>query len=76
MLILGCAGLGSEGDGAKNPRKGRRSPIQAERFYVCRPVLSDVEALEFDLRPQLDDALGRNLEVIRRADGIAPHEGV
>ena len=38
--------------------------------------LSDMARLEFDLCPELDDALGRNLEVIRRADGIAPHEGV
>jgi hypothetical protein len=41
-----------------------------------RPLLNWTERLEFDLCPQLHDALGRNLEVIRRADGIAPHEGV
>ena len=51
-----------------------RQPVEgAERS------LSDTRArrgLKFDLCPQLDDALWRNLEVIRRADGIAPHEGV
>ena len=65
------------------PAKAKRCP---PRRLAClnrrlsrnsrRPLLNWTERLEFDLCPQLHDALGRNLEVIRRADGIAPHEGV
>lgn len=46
------------------------------RIAVASAVLNWTVRLEFDPGPQLDDALGWDLEVIRGADGVAAHERV